>query len=935
MTARLLICRALAPIGVFALLIVATTFGAPGGVLSVASAHVLAAAKQTKPKQSPSDASSRRRRANARHAACKRFKAHSRKRKKCVAHKKQRHPNAKVVKPTLTTPIAPTPATADLPALSLSSPVTPILVGGASTPAAPGPGEGSSGTGKGSEGSPAPPNVSKPVNTGRPSMSGATTEGNTLNASTGTWEGKPTSYAYQWQSCNSSGSACTDIEGETSSTYTLDEEDVGRKVLVIVEATNAAGTTAARSSISRRVGPATTLPPAAPTNTTLPTIGGTSTEGKTLTATNGGWSGSPTSYAYQWQDCSGSGSGCVSISGATSSSYVLVAADVGDTVRVVVTATNAGGSTSATSSVSASITNASSPPPPAPTNTGLPTIKGTAIEGDTLQATAGSWQGSPTTFAYQWQDCSGSGSGCVSISGAMGSSYVLGGSDVGHTVRVVVTATNAGGSTAAASAVSASVVSAPPPPPPSPPSNTSLPTIGGTSTEGKTLTATNGGWSGSPTSYAYQWQDCNSSGEGCASIAGATHSSYKLAAADVGHTVRVAVLATNSGGSMTATSAATGVVAQAVVTTGCTTTISSGLQSAIQSAAAGSVICLNAGNYGNITVTTSKSSMVTIVAAAGLSSSQVTLGYTDVTTSSNLTFEGVTVEGGNVGSSSSSATHIHWVEDEFTSGLCIQAPTSANIDVLVEGSTFIDIDTGGCSNEGRLEVNGDNEGPSGVNGVVIAHDLFQTGSPSGCTDGVNITGGASGTVIGPGDEFTGLKQGSCSAHVDSIQFYGATDTTVTGDYFQGNSDGIMSPDGNGSPMTVSNCVFDTDGEYPDQIVIGGGGDDVITHDTFGHGARVRIGHVNVGATASNETVTDNVLTGGLELTEGQSSSGWTMEYNLVEGEVLGAHSIKGKPVYVGGGSEPSTWAGWTLTSASPGHLAAGDGGDMGANYFGS
>jgi hypothetical protein len=168
-----------------------------------------------------------------------------------------------------------------------------------------------------------------------------------------------------------------------------------------------------------------------------------------------------------------------------------------------------------------------------------------------------------------------------------------------------------------------------------------------------------------------------------------------------------------------------------------------------------------------------------------------------------------------------------------------------------------------------------------------------------------------------------------------VQFYGASTTTVIGDYFHGNSDGIMSPDGNGSPMTVTNTIFDTDGEYPDQIVIGGGEGDVIDHNTFGHGARLRIGHVNVGATASNETVTNNVLTGGLELTEGQSSGGWTMEYNLAEGEALGAHSINGKPTYVGGGSEPSTWTGWALTSGSLGHLAAADGTDMGTDYFGS
>ena len=53
------------------------------------------------------------------------------------------------------------------------------------------------------------------------------------------------------------------------------------------------------------------------------------------------------------------------------------------------------------------------------------------------------------------------------------------------------------------------------------------------------------------------------SGEGCASVGGATSSSYKLAAGDVGHTMRVVVTATNAGGSTPASSAATGVVAAA------------------------------------------------------------------------------------------------------------------------------------------------------------------------------------------------------------------------------------------------------------------------------------------------------------------------------------------------------------------------------------
>ena len=60
---------------------------------------------------------------------------------------------------------------------------------------------------------------------------------------------------------------------------------------------------------------------------------------------------------------------------------------------------------------------------------------------------------------------------------------------------------------------------------------------------------------------------------------------------------------------------------------------------------------------------------------------------------------------------------------------------------------------------------------------------------------------------------------------------------------------------------ITDNVFVTDGEYPDQIVIGGGSNDVIRHNTFANGARVRIGKVNVSASVA-ETVTDNVLTGG-------------------------------------------------------------------------
>ena len=342
------------------------------------------------------------------------------------------------------------------------------------------------------------------------------------------------------------------------------------------------------------------------------------------------------------------GANCSVIAGATSSAYQLTASDVAHTVRVVVTAGNEGGSTAATSAASASVAAVPPPPPSAPVNAVLPTIGGTTTEGQTLTATAGTWSGSPTSFGYQWQDCNSSGTSCSNKSGATSASYVLSASDVGHTMRVVVTATNGGGSTVATSVASASVAAVPPPPP-SAPVNAVLPTIGGTTTEGQTLTATAGTWSGSPTSFGYQWQDCNSSGTSCSNKSGATSASYVLSASDVGHTMRVVVTATNGGGSTVATSTATASVAAAVVNTGCTTTISSGLSTAIKNAGAGSTICLNAGNYGEVSVTTSKASMVTVKPASGVSQSQVVLGYTNVTTSSNLTFEGMTIAGGNNG----------------------------------------------------------------------------------------------------------------------------------------------------------------------------------------------------------------------------------------------------------------------------------------------
>ncbi len=393
---------------------------------------------------------------------------------------------------------------------------------------------------------------SAPDNTSAPAISGTAQMGDELSASAGTWTNSPSSYAYQWKDCDAAGSACTPISGATSSSYVVSDGDVGDTIALTVTATNAAGSATATSSPTSQV---TDPPPSAPANTVLPTVSGTAEVGDQLSASEGTWTNSPSSFAYQWEDCDAAGGACTPIADATGSSYTLESGSVGSTVAVAVTATNAGGSATVTSGPTSAVT---APPPVvnAPVNTSLPQISGAAKVGDTLSATDGSWSGSPTGYTYQWSDCDSDGSNCSSISGATSSSYMVGGGDLGDTLVVSVTASNAGGSNTASSAPTAVV----PDPPPAAPVNNAAPVLSGTAQVGDTLSTTNGSWSNSPTGYSYQWQDCNGSGGSCANIGGATSSTYAIQSSDEGDTLVVVVTATNSGGSASASSSATGTV---------------------------------------------------------------------------------------------------------------------------------------------------------------------------------------------------------------------------------------------------------------------------------------------------------------------------------------------------------------------------------------
>src|SRR5439155_1575823 len=81
------------------------------------------------------------------------------------------------------------------------------------------------------------------------------------------------------------------------------------------------------------------------------------------------------------------------------------------------------------------------------------------------------------------------------------------------------------------------------------PANVSLPAISGTAQEGQTLSADPGTWTEAPTGYTYAWRRCSATRSGYRPIGDATTPTYTAGEADVGHTLRVSVVASNQAGS--------------------------------------------------------------------------------------------------------------------------------------------------------------------------------------------------------------------------------------------------------------------------------------------------------------------------------------------------------------------------------------------------
>jgi len=291
-----------------------------------------------------------------------------------------------------------------------------------------------------------------------------------------------------------------------------------------------------------------------PADQALPVISGTAQESQHLSAAAGTWSGTPPiSYAYQWQRCDASGDGCVELPSASGTTYTPTAADVGNTLRVVVTASNGAGSSSTASQPTPMVVAASddTSPPSAPAD-----LTATADQSSITL----SWNASSDDVATADYDLFLNG---TKVASTEATSYSFGGLSCGTGYTIGVAAYDAAGhgsptsaltsATAACSETSSTPTDTTPP---TPPSNLQA---GAADQSSITLK-----WSASSDDVAVAGYDLFLNGTKVAST-GATSYSFGGLSCGTGYTISVA--AYDAAGNRSPTSALTSATAACSETT--------------------------------------------------------------------------------------------------------------------------------------------------------------------------------------------------------------------------------------------------------------------------------------------------------------------------------------------------------------------------------
>lgn len=341
-----------------------------------------------------------------------------------------------------------------------------------------------------------------------PQISGDALVGATLTAVPGAWTPAPVDLAFQWYRDDQA------IAGATGVSHVVVPADQGHSLAVVVT-----GSRPGYAAVSKRSADTLPVPGLATlTGTPVPTITGTATVGRTLTAVAGTWTPAPVTLSYRWLR------GGVAIPGATAASYQLAAADRGTRIAVQVTGTRVGyTSTTMTSKATAEVAMATL------TATPKPTITGTRRVGLTLVAVPGTWGPGTVDLSYQWYR------GSSRIRDARDGVYVLVAADRGKRITVKVTGGRAGYLSVTRSSAPTRRIAAGDLAPVSVPAITGVPAVG------ERLTADPGPWGPDPVKLAYRWLRSGKA------IRSATGASYRLTAADKGKRVSVRVTGSKPG----------------------------------------------------------------------------------------------------------------------------------------------------------------------------------------------------------------------------------------------------------------------------------------------------------------------------------------------------------------------------------------------------
>ena len=394
-------------------------------------------------------------------------------------------------------------------------------------------------------------------------------------------------YFAEWLRCTTEGAdsetlpaGCVPANGQVAATdgprsaYLPNTSDVGWYLRVAITARNAAGSTTWYSGTS----PIVPEPPRyAPQLMEEPYFESDVSVGEVYVGV-GIWSAYPpvSPIQYRWHRCTGDAGdatyeapvGCSPIGSAYVESrwYETIAADTGMRIRVEIIATNSEGRGTWFSRTSPIVPNLL---PSNPGGAGAPAVSVTAGNSNSLSAWGGSWSGyGAPELTYAWYSCTSGGSdtpatrpsNCSAISGASAATLLpqnLG----GRYIRVGVTGTNSRGTATRFSTAFGPIAPAP--------TVTGNPAISGTARVGRSLSASTGTWTGSPT-LSYQWFRCTRVGRdnptdtpsGCTAISGATLDAYQLMPTDRSRFIRVRVTGTNASGSKAIFSQSTVAVAR-------------------------------------------------------------------------------------------------------------------------------------------------------------------------------------------------------------------------------------------------------------------------------------------------------------------------------------------------------------------------------------